>query len=105
MAADMADLIGYKVEASDGTIGKIDRHSEYVGRQYMVVDTGPWIFGHHVLVPASVVTRVDDENETVHLSVTRAEVKDAPEFERGQHQDDMAAIQIIEHYYSKNSHT
>ncbi|MFD0265274.1 PRC-barrel domain containing protein [Streptomyces sp. NPDC127106] len=105
MAADMADLIGYKVEASDGAIGKVDRHSEYVGRQFMVVDTGPWIFGRHVLVPASVVTRVDEENETVHLSATRAEVKDAPEFERGQHADDMAAIQIIEHYASKNSHT
>ncbi|MEU5806183.1 MULTISPECIES: PRC-barrel domain containing protein [unclassified Streptomyces] len=105
MTADLADLIGYKVEAADGAIGKVDRHSEYVGRQFMVVDTGPWIFGRHVLVPASVVTRVDEENETVHLSATRAEVKDAPEFERGQHGDDMAAIQIIEHYSSKNSHT
>ncbi len=102
MTFDMADRIGYKVEASDGSIGRIDKHSEYVGRQFLVVDTGPWIFGRHVMVPASLVTRVDEENETIHLAATREQVKDSPEFESGQ-QDEVAFIQLIERYYA-NSH-
>ncbi|MEU6863891.1 PRC-barrel domain containing protein [Streptomyces sp. NPDC046876] len=96
----MAQLVGYKVEASDGSIGKIDKHTDYVGRQYVVVDTGPWIFGRHVMVPASLVTAVDAENETVHLAATREQVKDSPEFESGRHDDDVAFIQLIEKYYA-----
>lgn len=99
MTVDMAQLVGYKVEASDGSIGKIDKHTDYVGRQYIVVDTGPWIFGRHVMVPASLVTGVDEETETVYLAATREQVKDSPEFESGQY-DDVALIQLIEKHYA-----
>ncbi|MGW8604473.1 PRC-barrel domain containing protein, partial [Streptomyces sp. NPDC055893] len=34
-----ADLTGYKVEAADGSIGKVDKHSDEVGSSYIVVDT------------------------------------------------------------------
>lgn len=44
------DLTGFKVEASDGSIGKVDKHSEDVGAAYIVVDTGTWIFGKEVLL-------------------------------------------------------
>ncbi|MBT2479932.1 DJ-1/PfpI/YhbO family deglycase/protease [Streptomyces sp. ISL-94] len=93
-------LIGYRVEASDGHIGTVDRHSPEAGRDHLVVDTGPWIFGRHVLVPVDVVGRVDTGNRTVHLSATKAEVKDSPDFESGRHEDDVAAIRLIEQYYA-----
>ncbi|MFJ8046073.1 PRC-barrel domain containing protein, partial [Kitasatospora sp. NPDC096147] len=35
------DLSGYRVEATDGHIGKIDKHTEDVDSSYIVVDTGP----------------------------------------------------------------
>ena len=35
------DLIGFAVEALDGTIGKVDEASNDVGSSYIVVDTGP----------------------------------------------------------------
>ncbi|MFJ6374036.1 PRC-barrel domain containing protein, partial [Streptomyces virginiae] len=31
------DLTGYKVEATDGSIGKVDKHSDEVGDAYLVV--------------------------------------------------------------------
>ncbi|MGW2989906.1 PRC-barrel domain containing protein, partial [Streptomyces goshikiensis] len=34
-----ADPTGYKVEATDGSIGKVDKHSDEVGSAYIVVDT------------------------------------------------------------------
>ncbi|MEF2524700.1 MULTISPECIES: PRC-barrel domain containing protein [Streptomyces] len=101
---DMAGFVGFRVDASDGHIGKIDRHSEYVGRQFIVVDTGPWIFGRHVVVPASLVARVDEENETVHLSASRDQVRHSPEFESGRYEDDVALLQVIERYYA-DGHT
>ncbi|MCT4353685.1 PRC-barrel domain-containing protein [Streptomyces sp. Je 1-79] len=93
-------LIGFSVEATDGAIGKVDKHTEDVGRSYLVVDTGPWIFGRRVLLPAGLVSRVDTENETIRLSCSRDDVKESPDFESGQHQDDGNFIKLTEHYYS-----
>ncbi|HET8812946.1 MAG TPA: hypothetical protein VFM67_10140, partial [Gaiella sp.] len=42
------DVTGYEVEASDGSIGKIDEATFDTGSSYIVVDTGPWIFGKKV---------------------------------------------------------
>ena len=75
------DLIGCKIEATDGSIGKIDEATYDVGSSYLIVDTGPWIFGKKVMLPAGVVERVDPETETVFVNRTKDEIKDAPEFD------------------------
>jgi hypothetical protein len=74
------DLTGFKVEATDGSIGKIDEATYEVGSSYLIIDTGPWIFGKKVMLPAGVVQRVDPESETVFVSRAKDEIKNAPEF-------------------------
>jgi hypothetical protein len=39
------DLVGYRVEATDGRIGSVDEASDDTDARWLVVDTGPWIFG------------------------------------------------------------
>ena len=51
------DLTGYSVEARDGGIGKIDEATYEAGGSFVVVDTGPWIFGKKVMLPAGVIDR------------------------------------------------
>jgi len=46
------NLSGLKVEALDGSIGKVDDATNDVGGSFIVVDTGPWIFGKKVMLPA-----------------------------------------------------
>ena len=75
------DVTGYSVEATDGGIGKIDEATYEVGGSYLVVDTGPWIFGKKVLLPAGIVDRVDPESETLFVSRTKEEIKNAPEYD------------------------
>ena len=75
------DLTGFSVEARDGGIGKIDEASYDVGRSFIVVDTGPWIFGKKVMLPAGVIDRVDSTSETVFVRLTKDEIKSAPEFD------------------------
>ena len=73
LGADLAagfDITGYSVEALDGGIGKIDEATYEVGSSYIVVDTGPWIFGKKVMLPAGVIERVDADDETVFVSRT-----------------------------------
>ena len=75
------DLAGYSVEATDGGIGKVDEATYDVGGSYIVVDTGPWIFGKKVMLPAGVIDRVDPEAETIFVNLTKDEIKNAPEFD------------------------
>ena len=75
------DLTGYSVEALDGSIGKIDKASHEVGRSYVIVDTGPWIFGKKVMLPAGVIEGVDDEEKKVWVDRTKDQIKNAPEYD------------------------
>jgi ribosomal 30S subunit maturation factor RimM len=81
------DLSGFEVEAQDGSIGKVDEASNEVGASYIVVDTGPWIFGKKVLLPAGVIARVDTEDEKVYVDRTKDEIKNAPEFDESNYRD------------------
>ncbi|MER5947357.1 PRC-barrel domain-containing protein [Streptomyces sp. NPDC001904] len=80
-----SDLTGFKVEATDGHIGKVDKHSADVDSQYIVVDTGVWIFGKEVLLPAGTITSVDAEAKTIQVSRSKDEIKSAPEFDKEKH--------------------
>jgi hypothetical protein len=82
------DLTGFSVEAADGGVGKVDEATYDVGGSYIVVDTGPWIFGRKVLLPAGLVSRVDPESETIWVFATKDEIKNAPEYEAGRIDDD-----------------
>ncbi|MFE6746416.1 PRC-barrel domain containing protein [Kitasatospora purpeofusca] len=72
------DLIGFHVEAVDGSVGKVDRLSEAMGSQYMVVDTGPWIFGRLVLLPAGTVIRIEIGEQKVYIDRTKDDIKHSP---------------------------
>lgn len=82
-----AALAGYKVEATDGGIGKVDSASTEVGSGYLVVDTGPWIFGKKVMLPAGVVNNVDHDDHKVYVDRTKEQIKAAPEFDEARHGD------------------
>jgi hypothetical protein len=76
-----SQLVGYSVEALDGGIGKIDEASTDVSSGYVVVDTGPWIFGKKVMLPAGVIDRIDSDDEKVYVHRTKDQIKNSPEFD------------------------
>ncbi len=75
------DLTGFDVEAVDGKIGSIDDATFDVGSSCVVVDTGPWIFGKKVMLPAGVIDRIDTNEEKIFVNRTKDEIKNAPEFD------------------------
>ena len=81
------DLTGFTVEALDGDIGKIDEATNEVGGSYIVVDTGPWIFGKKVMLPAGVIRDLDLDTETVFVNRTKDQIKNAPEFDQKRYRD------------------
>ena len=75
------EIAGYEVEAIDGSIGKVDAATYDVSGSYVVVDTGPWIFGKKVMLPAGVIDRIDEEDERVYVNRTKEQIKNAPELD------------------------
>jgi hypothetical protein len=81
------DLHGFGVEATDGGIGKVDEATNEVGGSYLVVDTGPWIFGKKVLIPAGTIASIDTEEQRIFLSLTKDQIQNAPEFDEARYTD------------------
>ncbi|MER5876149.1 PRC-barrel domain-containing protein [Streptomyces sp. NPDC001910] len=96
------DLTGFKVEATDGSIGKVDKHSDDVDSSYIVVDTGVWIFGKHVLLPAGTVKTVDQADKKIYVDLTKEQIKNSPEFDKDKHVGDAGYHEQIGTYYQSH---
>jgi hypothetical protein len=99
-ASGQANLVGYEVEATDGHIGKIDKATTETSRQYVVVDTGFWIFGKKRLIPAGMATRVDQGTRKVYVSMTKDQIKQAPDYDEAMTADDDAYYDKYSSYYN-----
>ena len=97
------DLTGFEVEAADGGIGKIDECSSKAGAGYIVVDTGPWIFGKKVLLPAGVIRDVDLDSEKVFVDRSKDEIKSAPEFDEKNYSDTAYRDQVGGYYGARST--
>ena len=97
------DLTGYSIEATDGSIGKVDEATNEVGASYVVVDTGPWILGKKVMLPAGVINRVDPEDETIFVDRSKDEMKNSPEFDETQYRDQAYRDELGGYYGSQRT--
>ena len=93
------DLTGYKVEGTDGSVGKVDEATYEAGGSYLVVDTGPWILGRKVMLPAGVVERIDSDEAQIYVDLTKDQIKNSPEFDPDQQRDDSAYRTRLAEYY------
>jgi hypothetical protein len=78
------EVDGYHIEAVDGSIGHVD---DFIfddtswGVRYFVVDTRNWLPGRHVLISTDWVDRVSWEERKAYVALTRAEVRNSPEYD------------------------
>jgi hypothetical protein len=98
VTAPSLDLSGFKVEALDGGIGKVDEATYEAGGSFIVVDTGPWIFGKKVLLPAGVIRDIDLDTETVFVNRTKEQIKKAPEFDEKHYRDESYRSEVGSYY-------
>ena len=64
----------------------------------MVVDTGPWIFGKKVMLPAGIIDRVDYDEERVFVNRPKDEIKNAPEFDENRYREPAYRAQLGGYY-------
>ena len=78
MSGNRDDVLGFDVEATDGSIGTIEQATYDVGSSYLLVNTGPWIAGGRVMLPAGIVGRVDRHARKIYIRRGKDEIKSAP---------------------------
>lgn len=80
-----AEVAGYEIQASDESIGHVKDFvfdDETWAIRYLVVDTSNWWpLGRKVLIGVNWADRIDWATRTVHVRLTRAQVKASPVFE------------------------
>lgn len=79
------EVIGYTIMGTDDSIGNVrdfivSDHSWEI--QWIVVDTSPWWFGGNVLIHPGSIREVSWENKSVYVNLTRAQIKNSPEWNR-----------------------
>ena len=87
--ATLPDLKGYDVAATDDDrVGKVEEVvTDDDGRTYLVVDTGFWIFGKKRMIPAGAVASIDTDKRRVELSLSKNEIKQAPDYDEKRRND------------------
>ena len=98
------DLSGFSVEALDDGIGKVDDATYEAGGSFIVVDTGPWIFGKKVMLPAGMIRDIDLDSETVFVNLTKEEIKNAPEFDESRYSDESYRNELSSYYGGRRRH-
>src|SRR5687768_15227921 len=91
-------LVGLHVAAAVGEVGKVDEATDESGTSSIVVDTGTWVFGRKVLLPAGVIDRVDLDEEKVYVSRTKDEIKNAPEYDESRKADEDYRAELGAYY-------
>jgi hypothetical protein len=92
------DVSGFDVVATDGEVGTVIKASRELGSSWLVVDTGPWIIGKKVLLPAGTIERVDPEARKVFVDRTRDEIKAAPEHDPSGYAEQEYRLALADYY-------
>jgi hypothetical protein len=101
MLRSMKDLHGFTIGATDGDIGSVKEFYfddvSYTVR-YAVVDTGAWLSDRKVLLSPIAFRGMDWEHSKVQVTITRAQVKDSPEYDPARPIDRAYETQLHGHY-------
>lgn len=98
MMYNLMKMKGFKIEATDGEMGKVadflfDDMSWTV--RYVEVNTGSWLFGRRVLVSPSHISSVILKQEKIQVDLTQKQVENSP---------DLAADKPVSRQYETTFH-
>jgi hypothetical protein len=82
MLRTLDELHDYTIGATDGVIGRVkdlflDDEAWVV--RYLVVDSGPWLFGRKVLISPMAIGTPDWAEHLLPVSITKEQVKNSPD--------------------------
>jgi hypothetical protein len=94
-------VTGYGISATDGHLGHIEDFivdDETWKLCYLAVDTRDWWPGKKVLIPPDWISQVNWPERSVTVNVTRAQVRNAPEWDPGEPINHAFEDQLYDYY-------
>lgn len=101
MLWSLNDLLGHKLDATDGEIGSLhdllfDQTTSRI--RYAVVDTGEWLPGKKVLIAPAVLGQPRSDASLVPVALTRQQIESSPPFEHEERITRADERRLHEHY-------
>ena len=94
-------VTGYHIQATDGDIGHVEDFlvdDQSWAIRYMIVDTSNWWAGKKVLVAPAWIERVDWDQSKVHVTITRAQIRNSPAYDPARPVERAYETQLHGHY-------
>ena len=96
--SERIDIEGFNLfTIDDEEIGRVVEASYEPGSSCVVIETGPWLVGRRVLLPAGLISGMSPDEETVETQLTQDQIKESPtcdpdlgDITRQQHRDEVA---------------
>jgi len=91
-------LQGYKLEAIDGSIGKVDEFyfdEQFWTIRYLVVNTGNWLSDRQLLISPHAIGEISPSDHQISVKLTKKQIVDSPYLPSGQ----MVSKEFERQYY------
>ena len=91
-------LQGYKLEALDGEIGKVEEFyfdDRFWTIRYLVAETGSWLADRQVLISPYALVAVNKEEKNIAINLTKMQIEESPSLDS----DKPVSHQFEEDYY------
>lgn len=101
MLRSLDEIRGYKIHATDGEIGRVDDfYFDDISWtiRYLVVDTGPWLFGRKVLISPVALGQPDWVGRVLPVSLSKEQVENSPDVELDQPVSRQKQEALHQHY-------
>lgn len=101
MLRSFDDIQGYRLDATDGEIGHVEDvyfDDQAWSVRYVVVRTGSWLFGRHVLIAPAVLGAADWKDGALPTSLSKAQIEAAPPVESNLPVSRQQEADLISHF-------
>lgn len=101
MRRSLRELIGYKILAQDGEIGKVedfyfDDRSWTI--RYLVIDTGNWLFGREVLISPVSLGKPEWQKKLFPVQLTKSQIENSPGIHEDKPVSRQMELDLIQYY-------
>jgi sporulation protein YlmC with PRC-barrel domain len=84
MLRNVNSLLGYKIQSTDGELGKVDEfyfEDKKWSIRYLVVETGNWFLNRKVLISPAALRAPDWKSKTFPVALTLEQVRNSPDID------------------------
>lgn len=101
MERNISSLIGYSIEATNGTIGEVEDFyfdDETWTIRYLVVKTGNWLSGREVLISPVALKNRDWSNRSIPVNLTKKQIENSPNIDTKKPVSRQQEVELYGHY-------